>query len=75
MNSVRMVLVAGLVAWLLAGCGASQEQKTETSECLKGCGLEAMSCLESETCMSAGGELIPCEEECNRRLEECEAGC
>jgi hypothetical protein len=66
-------LLTGCVA--AAACGASTEQQGETSECLKGCGLKAMTCLESESCMNANGELVPCEDECNRLLEECEAGC
>ncbi|MCP4677249.1 MAG: hypothetical protein GY854_17395 [Deltaproteobacteria bacterium] len=64
-----------VAVFALMGCGASQEKQESKDICLKRCGLDSMSCLESTSCIDMDGQHVPCEEECEDKRLVCEQAC
>ncbi len=60
---------------VICGCGASAKQLEQTDKCRQRCHLDSIECLESMDCTDVSGQLIPCEDQCERARVECEEQC
>jgi hypothetical protein len=72
---LRAALAALALALPAAACGPKPAAGTGRTDCQKQCDLEVMTCLETRVCLDLGGQKIPCMEECQAGLAECEQAC
>lgn len=76
-NRIASVLFVAVVFGLFAvACGARKAAPADgQTDCEKQCDLAVMQCLETRVCLEAGGQKVPCMEECQAELGACQQAC
>jgi hypothetical protein len=75
-NDIVRTLVVLALGLLSFACGPRAAPNSGgRTDCEEQCDLEVMRCLETRVCLEAGGQKVPCMEECQAELGACEQAC
>ena len=74
-RTARVLLASTAIALFACACGPKAAPKAGRTDCENQCDLEVMRCLETRVCLEAGGQKVPCMDECQAELGACEQAC